>query len=108
MDYDALIAIGILIPVITYGIWSHRNDPDFWTPEAIRQRSRVARRWIVFVPSVACVPLFTWLAFTRGPADALSAGFFALVAYPVRPDWLRHKSPVNLPAPILEDTPKSN
>lgn len=46
-------------------------------------------RLIWFRPSVACAVLFTWLAFTRVPADGLSAAFFAGLACLTRPDWLR-------------------
>src|SRR5882724_7600991 len=98
---EAIVAILVFVSVAGWGyaIWSRRNDHDFWTPEAIRQRSRMGLRLIVFVPSVMSVFLFSWLAFTRRPEDGLSAIFFALVAFLARPDWLRRKSPVNPPAP---------
>jgi len=82
-----------------YAIWSRKNDHDFWTPEAIRQRSRNGLRLIVFVPSVMSVFLFSGWHSLAGRKDGLSAIFFALVAFLARPDWLRRKSPVNPPAP---------
>ena len=108
MDLETVIAIVVLVSVIGYGILSHRSDPDFWTAEAIRQQSRVTRRLICFVPSVACIFLFAGLALTRGPEDGLSAIFFSLVAYLARPDWLRRKSAVKSAAENPDAKPVSN
>jgi hypothetical protein len=65
-------------------------------------------RMIWFPPSVACIFMFTWLAFNRAPQDGLAAVFFALVAYLTRPDWLRRKHAANSPAPTPDRPFESN
>jgi hypothetical protein len=96
---EAIVTVASLVVVMAFGIWRSRKIAGYWTAEAMQERGRAARRLIIFVPSVAFVPLFIWLAFTRDPADGLSAVFFALVAYLARPNWMRHKSPGNSSAP---------
>lgn len=93
------MAIVYLVAALVLAIWRSRQNPGCWNAEAIRQRQREGNRLKFFVPSVACVLLLIWLAFTRDPADGLSAVFFAIVAYLARPDWIRRKSPFNHTAP---------